>query len=79
MIRPVPQFIRQGFNIFFKLIAYIRVVPQCPGYRGGIYIKFFCNVFDGNPAQFETLVIKYKEFTHSNRLRNRLQMFCLNS
>ena len=79
MVGPVAEFIGQIFYVFSKLSANVRVIAKCSGYRGGVYIKLFCYVFYGNPAQNKALDIKYKEFANSNRLRNRLQMFNLNS
>lgn len=78
MIWPVSQFICKVFYNGLKWPAYIRVIPQCPGYRGRVNIKCFRYIFYGNPAQNCTLDIKYKEFAHNNRLRNRLLIFHLN-
>jgi len=79
MVGPVAEFICQVFYGFSKLYANVRVIAKCSGYRGWVYIKLFCYVFYGNPAQNDALVFKYKEIANSNRLRNRLQMFNLNS
>jgi len=79
MIRPVTKFVCQILNRCAKLFANVRVIAKCSGYRGRVYIKLFCYVFYGNTAQNVALDIKYKEFANSNRLRNRLQMFYLNS
>ena len=79
MVGPVAEFICQVFYGFSKLSANVRVIAKCSGYRGWVYIKLFCYVFYGNPAQNDALVFKYKEIANSNRLRNRLQMFNLNS
>ena len=79
MIWPVAKFICQVFYGGLKLPANIRVVSKRSGYRGDVYIKLFRNVLYSYPAQSNILGTKYKVFTNSNRLRNRLQMFYLNS
>ena len=68
----------QGFYSSFKLSAYIGMISERSGDRGGVYIKFIRNVFMVIQLK-QRIMIKYKEFTTSNRLRNRLQMFYLNS
>lgn len=61
MVGAVAKFIGQAFYCFSELSANIRVIAKGPGNRGGIYIKLFRNVFYGNTAQDDTLVLKYRE------------------
>ena len=55
------------------------MISERSGDRGGVYIKFIRNVFYGYPAQNRGMFLNIKNFANSNRLRNRLQMFYLNS